>query len=969
LKDITNYIEEEKKESISQKVLFFISFNLKLIFRNLRKQKKSTTILVLGLVFSLSILFTASIWFHTSERIIADDYLETLDYEMYVQTFKIGGMKEIQPFVEQDNLTLQADLLYPTVALFNFEDKQPDYVWYPEDQQENMSNPLSLSAGFVVPSRAMERISKNFEIEGNATLKSGEIMISYTQAKELESIYKENIKPGYKLNVAITRRIPNTDEGEIYMHDYDIDETSFYNYTVAGIYKYIGHNSIIDKLLGGGTVSAGGVIVDSIFFPMEDLLPSDLTIMDNNAILPKLLVKTKAEELRKGGIAQMDDNLIALRDRIEIRFYHAFCKLLTQEIQNMTTEYSRIFGSTSLFVPTIVSAILLTILSSLMTIKKRKEEVAYLRSRGAVSIQIIGTFFGEFFIISIVAFLLSLGLGVIFAALMPAFSNEMGFDKELFFRYFQYLQMSPYEIEIFTVIVLGIYLGTTMFSVIKFVREGIQESLLVTRKGKQIIGTGIKIAGFILVFIGFIFMFIDYKRNLSEVYSYETKNVVGSAQTFILYLIVVFYICYFIAVNINLVLRKTEKIYRYLFKSDGFFIFKNIKRRRKSFTDITFFLVLISCLLTIVVSLRSTTMYNNTLENEYRRGSDLRIYSQIPLNIKDFENQLKSIEGIEETLGFYSTKALIGYQEVEVFGVQPLKYLQVGRWIDASFIGTDYETALIRLANDSSGVFLSKYSSTRLGFGVGQDLFITNFADGPLFLRFTVEAIIDSAPGLGAAHGEDPKMNRVTNEIAIVNKNILTDYLGIEEGRLFLASVSKGTDINQIISQIEEINPLVVINPEKINPNYIGYFITKYIPPVLTTLIISVIFLNVMGIIYVVLATDFTLNQRRRENAIFLALGGKQRRVRKLIVAEIGTFLLLSVSVSIVLGIILTCIALNFVKPLLLPREIVPLTLHLDFGALVLTCLSLVIAAMISIIPLLRRQTRYEIVHELRAIV
>ena len=59
-----------------------------------------------------------------------------------------------------------------------------------------------------------------------------------------------------------------------------------------------------------------------IFFPLEDLSGIDRFIIDSNGLLPRLLVKTNAQQLRINGISQMPDTLHALSERIKIRFFH-----------------------------------------------------------------------------------------------------------------------------------------------------------------------------------------------------------------------------------------------------------------------------------------------------------------------------------------------------------------------------------------------------------------------------------------------------------------------------------------------------------------------------------------------------------------------------------------------------------------------------------------------------------------------
>ncbi len=964
-----NTKDTENDESFFRKMFYIFSFNIRLILKNISNRKRSTLIVILGLIFSLSVLYTASIWTHTSEKIIADDYIDTLDYEMYITSFLTHSMDEVYTYVSQDTVVEQVDWLYPSVALFNFDDKNDTYRWYPEDNQENMTNPLSLSSGFVVPSRSLNRIKLNLEIEGKSELNSGEILISYTQAKQLESVFNETISPGYKIDVAITRRIPNTDEGEHYMLHYDIDETKFYNYTVAGIYKYVGHNSVIDRLLGGGTSGSGGIIVDSIFFPIEDLTTLDLFIMDGWGILPRLLVKTNPQQLRIDGITSMPDNLLALRERIEIRFFHAFCYILSQEIQTMTEEYKRSFASTTLFIPTIATAVMLTVLASHMTVRRRREEIAFLRSKGAVSSQIIGIFFGEFLFVSIISLVISIGTGILLAAIIPSVGHGSVFNTTLFVRYLNELEMSFYDIEIFTVLILGIYLGWTLLNVITFVRRDIQESLLVTRKGQQLLTMGLKIAAFVLTIAGFIFLLIDYLKLEQETFSFNLKLITASSNSLYLFVGIIFFTCYFVSLGINYFLKKSEIILSSIFKKSKFFIIKNIRRYRKSFTDTTFFLILIVCLLTSFLTIRSSTIKNNILEDEYREGADLRIDTVIPVNITDFENSLSSIEGINESIGFYTAKATVGFQDVEVFGIDPLKFLRIGEWLDNSFVSMTAEEGLTALANEEEGVILSDFVVDRLKFSLGQILSITSFRGGPFYVDFRLTSIISSAPGLGVAHGHDPKMNRVTNEWALINDNYFLQMIEQRNSTLFLASVKENADVEQIIEQIKEINPLVVINPTQINPDYIGYFLVGYIPPVTISLLLGSIFLNVIGVVYIIISTDFILEQRRRENAVMLALGGKQKDVRKMIVFEILIFMVTTVIIGFILGLVLTSVLLVFIKPLIISREVVSLAVFIDVVPFIIMFITLFAAAMIGIIPILRKQMKHEIINELRAIV
>ncbi|MHA1778144.1 MAG: FtsX-like permease family protein, partial [Candidatus Heimdallarchaeaceae archaeon] len=514
--------EAPKNSRLSDRVSrvgYSIVFNLRLILRNLTYRKLSISIIALGLIFSMTSLFSSTIWVNTSQKIIAEDYLATLDYEMYVSTYLTNAMGAVYEFVSSDSLVKQVDYEYTSVALFNFENKSPDYIWFPENQQENMSDPISFSHAIIVPSRAIERIKLNFEIEGNASLQKGEIMISYSQAKELEEIFHHQINPGDKITVAVSRRIPNTDIGETKLKYFDIKDTTFVNYTIAGIYKYIGKDSIVDMLFGGGVGAA--TIIDSILFPMDALSYEDLYTIDSNGLLPKLLVKTDPDRLSAEGITSMPDKILALQERIKTRFYHTYSRALSAQVQTMVDEYKRMFGSTSLLTPIIIIAILLTLVSTQMTIQRRKQEVSILRSRGAISFQIVMIFFGESLLIGAISWAISLGGSILVLGIIPSISQSKPISREVFSRFLSNIVISPYAIEMNSLMVLGIYFSITFAYVISFVTRDIQESLILTNKGRKFVLGTLLVTLFVFSVTSFIFLLVDYLKRARGRLFYE----------------------------------------------------------------------------------------------------------------------------------------------------------------------------------------------------------------------------------------------------------------------------------------------------------------------------------------------------------------------------------------------------------------------------------------------------------------
>lgn len=946
------------------KMWFSLLFTIKMIVKNLSNRKLSTAVITLGLVFAMTGLFTATIWTETSQKIIAEDYINSLDYELYVTTYLTGAMSDVYEFLNTDPVVEQVDYAYETVALFNFEDKSPEYIWFPEDEQENMSNPLSLTHALLVPSRALERIKLNFEIEGNASLNPGEVMISYFEAKELEAIYHRTIKPGDNITVAVSRRIPNTDIGEIRMKYFDIANTTFANYTIAGIYQYVGKDTIIDLLYGGGVDAA--TIVDSILFPLEALTEEDISIIDSNGILPKLLVKTEPKALSADGIAAIPDKILALQERIKTRFYHAYTRALSEQIKTMVDEYKRMFGSNALLIPTLVIAMFLTVLATQMTIQRRGNEVTVLRSRGALSYQIAFIFFGESLIISVISWIVSFLLSLLILGFTLSLSVTKITGLNAFQRFLSNLMISPYAIEINTLLVIGTYLLITAVHVVSFVTKDIQESLILTERGKKAAVIAFFITLFIFVTTSFLFQLLDYFRKFDGSLQYDLDLIEASAKTLIFYIFVCFFIILFLTEIIFKVLNRSKRIFISIFKNQGFLLYKNFTRRDKNLKGLLLFFLLLTTFSTFYLTVQKSVQNNIILENEYRIGADIRIQTTVPVDISEFETKIAAIHGIKNVMGLYSVRASIGASTVEVFGVDPEKYEKIGRWGDYSFAQQNYKEALTKLENDTWGIIISNHMAYRLGLDIGDKMFVTDFRGGPFYLKLNVTAIMYSAPGLGFAHGYDPKMARGTSEFVIVNEKLITDEVGVGTGSLFLAKVEKGVAISSLIETIQGISPYFIVNPEKINPRYVGFFLGNYLPSVRTIVLVGTIFLVIMAVVNSAITTDFIMEQRRNEYALLLAMGTNRAYVRKFILSETLVAVAISTLIGIPLGIILTAIALFFIKPLLIPAELVPIKLLVNVWHELLLIVLLIIALVTGAIPTLFKQIKHEIVKELR---
>ncbi|MHA1416361.1 MAG: FtsX-like permease family protein [Candidatus Heimdallarchaeaceae archaeon] len=928
-------------------------FHLSIIFKNISSKKLNSLIVIFGLVFSLTSLFVSSIWIETNKSLISDQYIESLDYEMYITSYMPYRMNEIYEFVISDPLVSHVDYIYQTEALFNFEDKSPEYRFFPENNQEDPSNPISITSAILLPSSSIDRIGVNFNFEGNLSLRSNEILISDLEARELERIYNRSIVPGTTISLAVTKRIPYTDGGEVYLKYFDLNIYS--NFTVAAIYTTNSARTILNKLLGGSG-SSPSPLDDSIIFPLEAFSSSDLYTLERNGLLPKLLVKTRADKMRENGISQMVDSLAALRDRVTARFYFSNCILLDDEIQSMVDEYGRISKSFVLFIPSVIVSMLLVIVSSNITINQRREEVGILRVKGALPYQIILLFFSEFVVLSFISLVISFGLSIVLSGILTGPAN--------FSLFYGYLQIPVSSIELNTITVLGIYLVSMFLKLYSFISQEVKESFIISTRGRKAINKSLFVLIFILLIVGFIFELLDFKESTDN-YSRSFSSMILSVRLFLLFIGLCLISLYLVALILNFILIKIKPIYSLLLKKSSFFIHKNIQRPRKSFSSLTLFLLIASSLLSFTLALQTSLLKNIADEQYYLQGADLRIISH-STNISSFEEKIERIDGIEQAMGIYSTTAKIASLTIELFGVDPLKYLDIGRWIDVSFVNSSALEALQKLDSDPFGICISDYLAERLGFSIDQSIYISDFFGRASFLSFNISSLIRSAPGLGFAHGVNSKVGRYVEEYILLNKDILSNYLGVSNGTLFFASVSEPKKIESIKEQLLQLDEVVSVNPEKINPNYIGYFILQFVPDVWAILTISVTFILIISVVYIFMSTNYILQQRREEYALLLALGANPKKVRKMIFFELNIYILFTLFFGMFFGILSALCSLYFVKPLLITQEIIPLRLHVNSILLLLIIIVFLFTTLLSSLSIIKAQTKTDIINELR---
>ncbi|TFG00631.1 MAG: ABC transporter permease, partial [Promethearchaeota archaeon] len=645
---------------------------------NIFSHKKHMLFLAFGITISLSISMSVSIWSNTAEYLAINDYLNKQDYQAYILSTRFS---EEFPLMKEDLSSNQLvdvyDNIYASYGLFNYEDKSPSYICWPEDQQQQPDDPISITNAIVATQETLDRISFLFQVNGEFSTKNNGIVISWQQAQELKEVLNRNITIGSKVNVSIASYMPTS----IYENTLGIFQSfSFESFTINGIYTFQEGVSITESIF------SMDVLTDSIIFPLEAITSYQEQQMIDNKVPSMLLVKFSREALTSEGYDNIIDKMNLFSERIKARYPYSYVFLLESPIQALLTTYSHSEINIVFMFPVLLSGVLLTIFMTNIIVESRKDEINLYRDRGADTKQLILLFFIEFLITAIVGIILGLILAFLLAGIIPAFSST-GFSFSTFSQFFLNAQINPLMI---TLIPLGILLivgGYVLIKIYRLLKGKNHNSNSNDNSRKKIekrIFIGINIGIVIIIALALVFTIIDSINQRSSTGNFSYSNTTSAGYTFILFCLLLIFICEGISWLMNeKILASLKAIYQRIIFIDSFFLVNNFNRKKKRLSSISFVLILISSIIVTSLTYSATVSDNQKQEQLYNQGADLRIISQ-PISYS-FKNNLSRIDGINEIVPIIKAKGLITYESYTVYGVDPITYSRVGYWKDSSF--------------------------------------------------------------------------------------------------------------------------------------------------------------------------------------------------------------------------------------------------------------------------------------------
>ncbi|MHA1123989.1 MAG: FtsX-like permease family protein [Candidatus Heimdallarchaeota archaeon] len=949
-------MEQKRKTNDQIKVGYII----KLAFQNIIHHKRHMAIIIFGFTISIAVLLSINIWSVKSEQLAINGFLDEQDYQAYI--YSAQHPEYIDEIIEElDNNTLVEyyNTAFLSHALFNTENKDgSSYSCWPEASQ-NQTDPVSITNTFIAEQITLDRIKFLFNVEGNFSVEDDGIIISQTQAEELSIIYDTEIGVGSIINVSIAKYTPNPSYGQDKIDDFN--PTFYESYTIRGVYTPQESISIIQSALDIDVLS------DSIIFPLDDITPIDIDEMNDKNIPYLLFVKFDQEVLTADGI----DGVVGKMEDFEKKIkagHSVYIEILDSPIISLINAYSRASVTIVFMLPVIMVGIILTIFMVNIVVASRQEEVNLLRDRGADSPQIVLLFSIEFLIVAIIGVVIGICLAVLLAALIPSFSST-GFQTEVFK---EFITTHVYDYTFIILVPLGLVVGILSYAIFKIVWEiSIRNKDYTSGENQRkriqrniFLSTNIILAA--VVTIALAFSIIDSARAVIGNQNYTIGNSSSSGYTFVLFCFMLIFASQVISFLITDKFQsKIKGLYRRIIFNDAFFLINNFKRKDKKLSTMTFSLIIVSSLIVFSLTAAASISNNQLMESEFKNGADLRVVTY-PVDYS-FQDNISRVDGVNEVVSILKTKGSIPTRDYTVYGVDPVKFSRIGEWDNSCFPDGYNFSILTALEADQEGVIIGSGLSESLNVTVGDWIPVYNIAAGVLYRSFTVTGIINSAPGLGLADGQNIEMLQPNEGFVIINAAYMIEELDITLSQLFLASILPGEQLAPIKAEVELLLPNIQVNPGSVNEQFMGDFIEKYIPNVLTFFWIGLIAIVIIIIVLLIMFTDFTLSQRTQEFAISLSMGASRNAITKLLLTEIVVIILSASIGGILLGIGFTYATFYLLTPILTSHNMIPFTVVIPIWQLAILPVVMTLISLIGVLPSIIKYGQERIINALRA--
>lgn len=933
-------------------------FYLKFAFKNLVNNKKLSVLFASGLIISLTVVTSLNLWFTNSERFLLEDFASEMDYDIQVKDIFHSDYDAIEDWLNSRSEVHITSRVYHNSVFFNIEEKDPFYEYSSFWIQENLTDPALQALLFLPSPNTLSRIAKQFMVNGSFSLKEKEVLLSKFQAQQLSIVYNSTIHPNMVVNLSVCRNSPELSElGWLFPYQ----PKHFLNVTVRGIYELIPSHTILQKTWAEDT------FYNSAIFLSSNLLEEDISIMEENGLLPTLFCKLTTEYLMESSVSGLPSHITAFVEILKVNNPTVFPTIL----DDLLNDLSRSFIQEKLHFVVLIPIVFLCLVISgyylTQIINSRKKEVIILHERNATHAQIIGLFQFEFLLIIIFASIAALLLSYILTSLVLSITSTSLTSASFknFFSSLSFPTLGYFSSVAFIILTLTIQtILQTKNMINRTISETVQKE---TTFWKKVLFLAIS-SVFSICILGLLIYFIVKLRQVIVLGSTFTMEQIRSSSYILLFLLLLsFCLLLFLTMAIVQLLSKSKKFFVKLFPKFGYLLNHNITHEKSRLGILLFIILSISFSTVFSFSLSYSITQAEQSNTYYNNGADLRIHT-LPVEYQ-YSTNLTKHKDIETAFPLFEISGKISTDRIIIYGVNPLEYAAIGRWDPSSFsksyLPKEFRTwtpseLIERLDDQPYGIIISEGLAKKYGYEFEEIIRIDDIEIpwGEGSSQFIVVGIIHSAPGLGLASQTSQYLNQPNDDFVIINElRMILDYQ-INEVSLFFANAKETAQIELLSQEVQNMVFVLDVNPNLVIEGLSNEFIRKYIPNLQFFLNVNIILICIPGLLVMNSVINFVHKFRERSVSILFSMGLSHSSYLKIIFVELSLLLFIGIILGLFFGFLMSFLTFSFVPPLIKRQIVIPLVLSVNPLMLLFMVAALILTSFINLIASISKKSK-----------
>ena len=387
----------------------------------------------------------------------------------------------------------------------------------------------------------------------------------------------------------------------------------------------------------------------------------------------------------------------------------------------------------------------------------------------------------------------------------------------------------------------------------------------------------------------------------------------------------------------------------------------NLFRRRKQFQSFLMLMTLSVSLITFSLINIATINLNNVQNAEFITGGNLKLATN-DVNVENFSSLLmSSIPEINACVGLPQQTVLMGSVGIVLIGINPENYSNFASNYPIDVInGPPEERVFLSLEEDElHGIIISSYLAEIFKLDIGETLKAIGLLQTSGEYDFHVQAVLDSAPGIGSLFASDIEVGTKSfGGFALVNEKLFTLF-GEAEAKTFLVKLQPEANRSTVVNQLNEYSDIRMIYTMESALEFQQQFFKL-------TGVYGELSLNFFGAILVIILGvavfyQFLVNERITEYALFQSFGATKGRVTRLAFRETVFLITFSLILGIITGYLLSAGFLSLSQMVItVPNNVYVLSLTVSLPllsqAISVIAIGIIIAALIPLRKIWRVQ-------------